>query len=51
MHDRVEGERVVRFDGGERFLHWVVAALVLVLATTGAILSSKPSLCSSTVPK
>jgi formate dehydrogenase subunit gamma len=37
-HDRVEGERIVRFDGGERLLHWVTAALVLVLAVTGAIL-------------
>ena len=37
-HDRVVGDRIVRFDDGERLLHWVVALLVLVLATTGAIL-------------
>ena len=32
------GDRIVRFDEGERILHWVIAALVLVLAITGAIL-------------
>ena len=37
-HDRVVGDRIVRFDDAERLLHWVVALLVLVLATTGAIL-------------
>ena len=38
IHDRLVGDRIVRFDDGERVLHWVVALLVLVLATTGAIL-------------
>jgi formate dehydrogenase subunit gamma len=37
-HDTLEGDRIVRFDGGERVLHWVTAVLVLVLAVTGAIL-------------
>jgi formate dehydrogenase subunit gamma len=37
-HDRRVGDRIVRFDRGERFLHWVTAVLVLVLAVTGAIL-------------
>jgi formate dehydrogenase subunit gamma len=36
--DQLEGDRIVRFDAGERFLHWVTAVLVLVLATTGAVL-------------
>ena len=33
IHDRLVGDRIVRFDDGERVLHWVVALLVLVLAT------------------
>jgi formate dehydrogenase gamma subunit len=37
-HDQVVGDRIVRFDDAERALHWVVALLVLVLATTGAVL-------------
>jgi formate dehydrogenase subunit gamma len=37
-HDQLVGDRIVRFDDGERILHWVVAVLVLVLAITGSIL-------------
>ena len=37
-HDALVGDRIVRFDRAERALHWVGAALGLVLATTGAII-------------
>jgi formate dehydrogenase subunit gamma len=37
-HDLVDGERVWRFDVVERWLHWTVAVLVLVLVATGSIL-------------
>jgi formate dehydrogenase subunit gamma len=36
--DRVDGERVWRFDRVERYLHWAMATLVLVLLVTGSIL-------------
>jgi len=36
--DAVLGDRVVRFDRAERWLHWVNAALVLVLIATGSIM-------------
>ena len=37
-HDRINGSRVWRFDRVERWLHWTVAVLVLVLIATGSIL-------------
>lgn len=36
--DTVVGGRLVRFDRAERWLHWVNAALVLVLIATGSIM-------------
>ncbi|WP_436793260.1 cytochrome b/b6 domain-containing protein [Actinospongicola halichondriae] len=41
-NDRVEGDRVVRFDRPERIVHWVSAAAVLVAVATGAILYVEP---------
>lgn len=36
--DTVVGDRLVRFDRAERWLHWVNATLVLVLIATGSIM-------------
>lgn len=36
--DTIVGDRVVRFDRAERWLHWVNATLVLILIATGSCL-------------
>ena len=36
--DTLAGDRLVRFDRAERWLHWVNATLVLVLIATGSIM-------------
>jgi len=38
----VVGDRIIRFDRAERYLHWVNAALVLAIMTTGAVLYFGP---------
>ncbi|MEJ7583355.1 MAG: hypothetical protein WKF43_04545 [Acidimicrobiales bacterium] len=36
------GDRILRFDGAERWLHWAIAALVILMMSTGAVLYFGP---------
>lgn len=40
--DRIEGDRIVRFDGVERSVHWLSSSLVLVAVATGLVLYVAP---------